>query len=161
MIFDKKDITSETFFKFELIAIEGEQPGTVNILKNKHTGEIGNYSKVYYNQILAEYEDAEDFENPLDRLPEDFKELFRGLSSGFEDAVDELTVKAKEGIRTIKPKVEKFTEDLAETIKQVEKESQLIKLEVLRESAIREKVATGGFLKKIDRKISVLRAIVG
>ena len=159
MIVNKNDVTNELFFKYDLLAVESTIPGHVEIIKNRYTGETGIFEKSYYNGLISQFESKNKSkrESIMDSFPEDFKELFGALTEKVENVIDEAATRAKEAIETAKPEVEKFAGDLMDTIQKVELEAEIAKLEVVRDTAVEMGVATGGFLKKVEKKIKQLK----
>lgn len=159
MIVNKNDVTNELFFKYDLLAVRTEVPGYIDIIKNRYTGELGVFAQSFYDTLVDQYEtDTPKRASIMDGFPEDFKTLFGALSETLEGVIDEAATVAKEAIETAKPEVEKFTTDLMDTIQRVELEAEITKLQVVRDTAVEMGVATGGFLKKIEKKIATLTA---
>jgi len=173
---DENDVTNEEILKYDLVGVVDitfEGLPSINVIKNTMNGVTG---KIPLQMWLSLVDDK--IEDSKEGVKE--KEVPKPEKTEYVRIFDEFTDIFGEGFATvteaINDTIEKIKfEDLGteiqsafdSTIKKVldEKENISIKLELaelkmIREKAIKNKVQTKGFLKKIDKRILLVEAFL-
>lgn len=158
MLLKDTELTSEILQNNDLIAILDKDETTVTIIKNKYSNELGLFTFEYYNKLVSKYEGNTYTGGTQDTQDtQDIKGIFNSITETALELIEDISKTAKETIEIAKPEIEELVESFQDSMKQVEKEKDIAKLEMIRETALELGVETDLFLSNIEHKITILK----
>jgi len=176
---DENDVTNEEILKYDLVGVVDvtlEGLPAINVIKNTMNGVTGKIPLQMWLSLVddkIEKSKHDTKEGPVSKASEPEKNEFDRIFDEFTDIFSEGFATATEAVNDAIEKIK--SEDLGtevqsafdNTIEKVlhEKENISIKLELaelkmIREKAIKNKVQTKGFLRKIDKRILLVEAFL-
>jgi len=150
---DENDVTNEEILKYDLVGVVDvtlEGLPSINVIKNTMNGVIGKIPTQMWLSLVDDKinESEQDTKEAPVSEPKknEFDKMFDELTEVFSDVFSE-------GLATA-------TETIDDAIENISIKLELAELKMIREKAIKNKVQTKGFLKKIDKRILLLEALL-